>query len=216
MGFIRSRIIRWGLLAPLLAVLAACGADPLAIDQALKDNRLDATFVNTGGGSSGDVCVGTFKHAQGESFNLQIPTGTVLRNSDSSRESFVIVRLKGELESVSSKQYRERKSIVLSSGDEFIGGLECYSLDAMLGSPESGDTFSVDGVVSGDTKAVVEALENDDNLAGNQIAVWATTDDLTRDDLESVGYTATDSDIAAAKKIIEKAKLDPANFKIFQ
>jgi hypothetical protein len=216
MSFIRSRMMRWGLLAPLLVVLlAACGADPLAIDQALKDSRLDATFTNTGG-SSGDVCVGTFKHAQGESFNLQIPTGTVLRNGDDSRESFVIVRLKGELESVSSKQYRERKSIVLSSGDEFIGGLECYSLDAMLGSPESGDTFSVDGTVSGDTKAVVEALENDDNLAGNQIAVWATTDDLTRDDLDAIGYAFKDTDIDVAKKIVEKAKLDPANFKIFQ
>jgi hypothetical protein len=215
MGFIRSRIIRWGMLAPLLAVLAACGADPLAIDQALKDSRVDATFVSTGG-SSGDVCVGTFKHAQGESFNLQIPTGTVLRNDDSNHESFVVVRLKGELQSVSSKMYTEKKAIILSSGDEFIGGLECYSLDALLESPESSDSFSVDGVVSGDTKAVVEALENDDNLAANQIAVWATTDDLTRDDLDLIGYTFKDSDIDAAKQIVEKAKLDPASFKIFQ
>ena len=114
---------------------------------------------------------------------IDIPTGTVLRNTDPDRESFAVLKYKGEQELVSSTKYTPGKTISIGASDEKLALLECYSLNAELDPPATGDTFTVDGLVDTGTLAVLEAAKSVDDAetGARQIAVWAVTDNVDKD-----------------------------------
>ncbi len=149
---------------------------------------------------------------------IDIPTGTVLRNTDPDRESFAVLKYKGEQESVSSTKYTPGKTISIGASDEKLALLECYSLNAELDPPATGDTFTVDGLVDTDTLAVLEAAKSVDDAetGARQIAVWAVTDNVDKDVLDNVNFEYQAADITKAKDLLSKAKLDTAKFNLFK
>ena len=185
------------------------------IDQALQQRIITADFETKL--SYGDVMTATFNLTGDQAITLDIPRGTVLRNTAGERESFVVYQFKGRFESATSTELKQAPSIILStSGREYIALLECYSLNTLLPSAQETDDFAVNGTVPAETQAVLDAFEPNDSIEARQIAVWATTDNASQDDLDSIQMKYSEKDATAAKAILGRAKLDPSKYALFR
>lgn len=199
--------------------LAGCSLSPQAMDveQAIKEQRVAIEFSSRG--SYGDIIVATSKLADeaGESVNVSFPVGLALKNGDDQRESFVVFKYKGRLDSETDDRYDEGSSLGLSSaGSPEYGLLEAYSINAFLDSPAETDRFTAAGKAEANVMAVLEADRDVDNIEARQMAVWAVTDDITTQDLDDLALPYDADDLAVARKLIEAAKLDPASYALFQ
>jgi hypothetical protein len=148
---------------------------------------------------------------------LIVPLGTLLLNGDAEQQDMVVRQLLGESRGGSS--YRPLTLIELRDDDEHVFILEAYCLEAHLDNPARGSGFTPAGLAREDVIAVLEAVDRvpdaDEEITVIQAAVWAITDDISRDELEEIGYGLDDDEADLAAEILIEAGFDATAFRLF-
>jgi hypothetical protein len=214
----RRAAIRWmaGVFAAaVIAAAAGCApaVEDVALEQALKDGRVSAVFANRG--TYGDVMIAAITSRADGPLAVMVERGTRLRNLRPGGESFAVYGYKGRLGAPYSASYqRERRLTLGGRGDTAYALLESYSLNALAEPAAENDAFAVDGRAAPDTLAVLQASAETDSIEAKQIAVWATTDDVTVQDMQEIAFACQPHDLDAARAILRRAGLDPDKYRI--
>jgi hypothetical protein len=203
-------------LAGLALLLAGCApAQEVTLDQALAGKLVGVRY--TSHGTYGDTVVAAFTSNVDQSLAITVEPGTLLQNRHSGSESLVVYRYKGELTSATDYTYRTDTAVNLAGPKASqLALLECYSVNALAAPASDDDDFVASGKADSDTLAVIRAATDDDSIEAKQIAVWAVTDDVSADELKAVQFTYASADLAAARAILERAGLNPADFTLFE
>jgi hypothetical protein len=213
----RRLAIRWmaGLFAASLVAAAGCApaVENVALEQALKDGRVSAVFANHG--TYGDVMIAAITSRADGPLAVMVERGTLLRNLRPGGENFAVYGYKGRLGAPDSAGYQKEYRLTLGGrGDTVYALLESYSLNALAEPATENDAFTVDGRAAPDTLAVLRAAAETDSIEAKQIAVWATTDDVSAQDLQEIAFTHQPHDLDAARAILRRARLDPDKYQI--
>jgi len=139
------------------------------------------------------------------SIDLEIESGTVLVNSGSGQNMIV-----GE-----SQVLRMEPKI------EVEVSVESYCLDMHKDNPSSSETFTVlldSGEYTEDAIMLMTSLEDAPyeykSVAGVQIALWAVTDNPSREEVDRI-FTVTESYLEDAAWLLQNIGIDPSSKEIF-
>jgi len=174
------------------------------LSEALDQDYFDLSIVGTGycAGDSIDLKVEVELDV---SINLEIEAGTVLVNSGAGQNMVVgesrVIRVKPKMEVEVS--------------------VECYCLDMHKDNPSSSETFMVlldAGEYSEDAIRLMQSLEDAPSeyksIAGVQIALWAVTDDPSRDEVDRI-FTVSESYLEDAAWLLQNIGIDPSSKELF-
>jgi hypothetical protein len=210
----RNRVFAMSLLVMALVLAACAPVKKVALENALIDKQITATFRSRG--TYGDIVVAAVTPNVDQAIELVVTPGSLLRNSTTTNESLVIFKYKGALAAPSSDSYQTNAAFVTrSKGAEQYAMLEAYSVNALADPALISDTFQLSGTASAEVQAVVNVLTDNDSIQAKQIAVWVVTDDITAQSLLDVHFPASPADLDSAKAILQRAKLDPAKYQLF-
>jgi hypothetical protein len=174
------------------------------LSEAIDQDFIVSTIVGTG------YCAGDAVDLKVEvdldvSIDLEIESGTVLVNSGSGQNMIV-----GQ-----SKVFRVEPKI------EVEVTVESYCLDMHKDNPSSSETFIVLldlGEYSEDARKLMQSLEEVPyeykSVAGVQIALWAVTDNPSREDVDRI-FTVTESYLEDAAWLLQNIGIDPNSKKVF-
>lgn len=186
--------------------------------EAVTAGLVEVEFLSSGG-ASGDVVEMLIRRLEdpGEvTLELTVPAGLMLSNPAAGEQDLVVLGLEGRMSG--SNSYVPVDEITLAGDDWQTYLLEAYCAEAHDANPSEGGALALGGMAGPHLIAVLGALDAA-GAAGDlqviQAVVWAVTDDVTAGDLDSVGYGLGEADLALARKVIETAGLDPADFRLF-
>lgn len=81
--------------------------------------------------------------------------------------------------------------------------------------PTNGTSLTLSGQASSDLVSLMKAAATrNDSILVIQAAVWAITDNPTRDDLNQVGYQLSDQDLQSVRDLLRAAGLNSANYQL--
>ncbi len=218
--------IRWGILALTLAVLwaavshgdtrsarAQAGVSLLdALDQGLVEAQFEAT-----GAASGHVVNVRLRRLTAEPLTLAVPPGLALLNENTGEQDLVVRILLGA--SAGGSRYNIAGAIVLIDDMAHVYALDGYCLEANNDNPSEGARLSPAGLANPEVVRVMLAANDlpgaGDEISAIQAALWAVTDDLTEEQLASIGYALSPDERTIARTILEQAGLDPARYRLF-
>lgn len=168
-----------------------------------KQQLVTVSFQSTGG-ASGDVINITLKRLKAPADSdliITLPPGLILANSDPSQQNMVLLR-PTEME------------LAPQATDAQVGATAfCATLHK--DNPTNGTGLTLSGQGSPDLVSLIKAeLSRDDSILVIQAAVWAITDNATRDDLNQVGYGLSDQDLQSVRDLLRAAGLNPANYQL--
>jgi len=224
----RTRIIRAALVVIVSLALGAAVApaaaqsppdrvvDTVSLPDAIDQGLVRAEFTGNGSASGASILLRLARTAPTE-LTLAVPAGLLLLNADAEEQDMVVRRLLGE--STSGSRYRETTLIELRDDDEHVFVLEAYCLEARLDNPSRGAGFTPAGLAHPDVIAVLEAVDRvrgaDEEVTVIQATVWAITDNISRDELDEIGYGLNDREARLAAEILGAAGFDAAAFRLF-
>ena len=213
---IDARSIAVALIAAVLALgTSGCAsAKQVALENALLAKQITASFKSRG--TYGDIVVATITSSTDQAIEVTITPGTLLTNTTRTGESLVLYRYKGKLATATSANYQENAKLVLSSRNaEQIALLEAYSVNALGEPAQVNDTFAVSATASTDVQAILKVFTDNDSIQAKQVAIWAVTDNISTENLNTMQFTYKPGDLDMAKSILQRAKLDPTKYKVF-
>ncbi len=202
---------------PLTIILGGCsfGTNPKTLNQAIDQGLVDVEFTNIG--TFGDVIITTVYGKANASLELTIPSGLIVKN-ERSDEDFILVRYQGSLSAADAIDPQLEEPLTAHKDQASYGLIEAYSIEAYTDSPAITDTFRLDGFAEADLKTLIDVLAQKphDQFTAKQIAIWAITDDADRDVVYWASSLFKEADFEQAKALLIEAKLDPANYFMFQ
>ena len=172
---------------------------PTAVNQQL----VTVSFTSTGGASGNviNITLNRFK-SQNTDIHVTLPPGLLLTNSDPSEQNMI---LEGSIEMELSLQD------ITTSLDNVLA----YCVQLHSGNPTNGTSLTLSGQASPDLVSLMKAAAaRNDSILVIQAAVWAITDNPTRDDLNQVGYQLSDQDLQSVRDLLRAAGLNPANYQL--
>jgi hypothetical protein len=224
----RTRIIRAVLVAAISFALGATAApaaaqqpasgavDAVSLLDAIDQGLVRAEFTGNGSASGAAMLLRVARTSPSD-LTLMVPLGLLLLNGDAEEQDMVVRQLLGESRGGSS--YRPLTLIELRDDDEHVFILEAYCLEATLDNPARGSGFTPAGLAGEDVIAVLEAVDRvpdaDEEITVIQAAVWAITDDISRDELDEIGYGLDDDEAELAAAILREAGFDATAFRLF-
>ena len=224
----RARIIRTVLLLTfgfaLAGVAAPAAAQPrpagaqaaVSLLDAIDQGLVRAEFTGNGSASGAAMLLRITRTSQSD-LTLAVPVGVLLLNGDAEEQDMVVRQLLGE--SSGGSGYRPLTLIELRDGDEHVFILEAYCLEAHLDNPSRGSGFTLAGLVGEGVVAVLVAVDRvpdaDEEITAIQAAVWAITDNISRDELDEIGYGLEDDEAQLVAEILSAAGFDATTFRLF-
>ena len=184
---------------PSLQLVRKC-----TLSEAIDQDYIVMSMVGTG------YCAGDAVDLEVEvelevSIDLEVEAGTVLVNSGSGQNMIV-----GE-----SQVFRVKPKI------EVEVSVESYCLDMDKDNPTSSETFTVlldSGDYSEDAIRLMQSLEDAPyeykSVAGVQIALWAVTDNPSKEDVDRI-FTVTESYLEDAAWLLQNIGIDPSSKELF-
>jgi hypothetical protein len=173
-------------------------------------------FESTGA-ASGSAALLKVRRMVPEDLTITVETGLTLVSSEPQRQDVGVLRLLGA--TAGGRRYTPATTIVLQDDDEHTYLIEAYCLNAHKDNPRSGMAFTMGGPARGDVVAVLESAarnpDAEDEYLGIQAAVWALTDNVTRQEMDDIGYGLSESDLELARRIVEDAGIHPGQFRLF-
>jgi len=210
------------LLVAVMAWFAPRAAPPAAAQRAITlpdamgDGLVEAVLESTGA-ASGSAATVRLRRLVPDELTISVPTGLVLVSSDPERQDVGVLRLLGE--TAGGRSYRPATVIVLADDAEHTYIIEAYCLHAHKDNPRAGMPFTIAGLADAPIVAVLEAAAQNPDAKGQnlaiQAAVWAATDDITREEMNAIGYHLADAQLDLARAIIAAAGLAPEQYQLF-
>ncbi len=168
------------------------------------------------GGASGDVAALDIRSLVDADLEITVPAGLMLQNSAGGEQDLVVAGLEGLM--TGANTYEPADEIRLDDDSLWTYLLKAYCAEAHDANPSEGGTLTMGSVAGADLVAVLAAVDAEgvgENTLLVQAVVWVVTDDVSRDDLESVGYGLEAGELAQARAVITAAGLDPEAYRLF-
>ena len=193
---------------------------PSSVDLLTAVNRqfVTVSFTNTGGASGEviNITLHRLKAPADSDLTVTLPPGLVLTNSDPSEQNMVLLQVVGVLDQPGASSYTPQTYMELTPGQTdayFV--VDAYCVNLHKGNPTNGTSLTLSGQASHDLVSLMKAATtSNDSILVIQAAVWAITDNPTRDDLNQVGYQLSDQDLQSVRDLLRAAGLDPANYQL--
>ena len=186
----------------------------LTLREAIDTGVVETEFTATGG-ASGDVIELAIRRLGDTVLELSVESGVLLTNPSGPEQDMVVAGLEGVLTGANTYQPTE---VIRLDDDEWVDYLlEAYCAEAHDDNPSEGGVLTL-GDTNADLAAVLDAAMDTDaagDLMVIQAVVWVVTDDVSVNDLQSVGYGLEEEQVALARQVIEAAGLDPASYRLF-
>ena len=185
---------------------------------ALQAGIVEAEFRSTGG-ASGDIVKLAIRllAATDDVVTLSVPAGMMLTNPAGGEQDLVIRGLVGVM--TGEFTYQEVTEIELPDVEWRDYVVEAYCAEAHDDNPTADGVLTASGLAGEDLIGVFAALGeagDDIDLQVIQAVIWAVTDDIRTDQLDDIGYGLDEAGVAQARDIIERAGLDPGEFRLFR
>ena len=192
----------------------------VTVDLLTAVNRqfVTVSFTNTGGASGEviNITLHRLKAPADSDLTVTLPPGLVLTNSDPSEQNMVLLQVVGVLDQPGASSYTPQTYMELTPGQTdayFV--VDAYCVNLHKGNPTNGTSLTLSGQASHDLVSLMKAATtSNDSILVIQAAVWAITDNPTRDDLNQVGYQLSDQDLQSVRDLLRAAGLDPANYQL--
>ena len=158
--------------------------------------------------------------SQNQNSNIQVtlPPGLLLTNSDPTEQNMILLQIAGMEDNLGANTYTPATVMELSPGETNVYYVvEAYCVNLHKGNPGSGNGMTLSGQASSDLVSLMKAeLSFSDSISVIQAAVWAITDNATRDDLNQYGpfYQLSDQDLQSVRDLMRTAGLNPANYRL--
>lgn len=180
------------------------------------DELVDAVFTSNGAACGSSVIL-SIRRTEVLDLSITVLPGMLLLNQFDGEQDMVVYQLLGE--SSSGTRYLPRTTIELRDNADHDYPFDAYCIEAHLDNPSEAARFRSDGYAVQSLVDLVEAAGRlpaaEDNVSATQAPVWALTDDLTRAELEEIGYQLSEADMDVARAILVEAGFDPASFRLF-
>ncbi len=165
---------------------------------ALNHNWVQAEFTALGVTTGDGVILRVWRIIPQE-LSLKVPAGLLLASADQQASQMVVRRLSGQVVSEVEKLATETISLLDSQPREYY--LEVYALSYYRPGPLKGALLTTSGLGENNLQRLMAAADiipkaNSDVLS-IQAALWALTEDITRQDLQSVSLTPDDEVVKA-------------------
>jgi hypothetical protein len=180
----------------------------MGLSDGLKSGALEGGFRGTGG-STGDSVVLRAKGKLKLEICPELEPGTVLGNVNSAGQNMVVQSLRG-IPQGDRIRWVPRLSFEPETEIEYI--FEAYCLNFSKHNPEESDRLVPAGTVPEELRGILNVKSSD--IDATQLALWAVTDNLSREAARNV-FNATDSDVENARLIIVQAGLRPSSYRLF-
>jgi hypothetical protein len=168
------------------------------------------------GGASGDVAELDIRSLVDVDLEITVPAGLMLLNSVGGEQNLVVAGLEGLV--TGSNTYEPADEIRLDDDSVWTYLLQGFCAEAHDANPSDGGSLAMGQVAGRDLVAVLAAADAEgvgENTVLVQAVVWVVTDDVSVDDLESVGYGLGAGELAQARAVITAAGLDPEAYRLF-
>lgn len=193
---------------------------PVSVDllTALNQQLVTVSFTNTGG-ASGEVINITLHRLQAPAdrdLMVTLPPGLILANSDPSEQNMVLLQVVGVLDQPGASSYTPQTYMELIPGQtDAYYVVDAYCVNLHKGNPTNGTSLTLSGQASPNLVSLMKTEQSrDDSLVVVQAAVWAITDNPTRDDLNQVGYQLSDQNLQSVRDLLRAAGINPANYQL--
>ena len=153
---------------------------------------------------------------QNSDIQVTLPPGLLLTNSDPTEQNMILLQIVGMEQNLGANTYTPATVMELSPGEtDVYYVVEAYCVNLHKGNPSSGNGMTLSVQASSDLVSLMKAAaaRNDSSLV-KQAAVWAITDNPTRDDLNQVGYQLSNQDLQSVRDLMRAAGLNPANYQL--
>jgi hypothetical protein len=190
-----------------------------AIEAGLVQAQISGDGSPGHGFSSGDVIHIGLTRTGAARLEIELPKGTVLLNTTPGFQDMVVAAVTGITSGPTDRTYFPTSKMVLDDDEEQWFLVEAYCLDLYGQSPEFGSNLTVGGTAAPEVLAVLNTAAQMGREAGTvratQIAVWATTQNPSRAQVEA-RVSVDDEDFGQARTVLEAAGADPASMQMFQ
>ena len=180
------------------------------------DNGLVNAEITGCGASSGDSINLELARLTSDRIEIIVPRGMVLIASDKS-QNMVVYKVSGIPED--SKWKIPVSEIILDSSDSQAYILEAYCLDFYKNNPGSNTRFSIETMTDPEIQNILDALDNLSlditTVEAIQIAIWISTDDLSKEELLDK-FPVDQKEIDNARIILEEAGIDTTSKLFFR
>jgi hypothetical protein len=183
----------------------ALGQTPIPLDQAIKDDKVDAEISGIGG-STGDAILITVRRKVPDMLRLTLTPGTVFTSTSGTVQNMVAASVKGER--VGENSYRPATEIVLADNDKHSYVVEAYCLDFHKPNPGSSDSFTIASADERARKILQAGKAKSASIAAIQSALWMQREHLTPAEVKQ-RFPASDEDIAVAQAIVQSQPTIP-------
>jgi len=173
--------------------------DIIALEQAVKDGKVDAEIKGIGG-STGDAILIIVRRKVPEVLRLSVTSGTVFKSVSGRVQNMVGASIKGE--SLGENSYRPAKDIVLTDNDKHSYVVEAYCLDFHKDNPGPSDLFSIGSPDERAKKILQEGKVKSVSIAAIQSALWMGREGVLPNDLKR-RFPVTDKDIEVARGLLQ-------------
>jgi len=180
----------------------------LGLKEALDLGSIDGVFTGTGS-SSGDSIILRAKGSMTVAICPELQPGMILANANGAAQNMVLRSVRGI---PSGSRFSPVSEIRFEPGVETEYLFEAYCLDFEKDNPSGSDRLSLRGRVPEPAQNVL-AVESP-SINAIQLAMWAVTDDISRLDALTK-FAAQQSHISEAKRIVELAGLESAEYQLF-
>ena len=180
-------------------------SNAIDLPAALNQQLVTVSFKSTGG-ASGDVITLTLQRLNAPADSdliITLQPGLLLANSDPSQQNMVLLQ-------PTNIELPPQQTNTQVSATAF-----CTQLHKA--NPVSGTSLALNGQGSPGLVSLMKAelsRNDNDSILVIQAAVWAITDNATRNDLIQVGYGLSDSDIDQVRQLLQQSGLNPGNYRL--
>lgn len=188
----------------------------LSLDTAIARGQARVEFRGRGA-STGDSIILRITNLTTNPLVVGVTPGTVLRSASAGIQDMIAERVRGI--PMGEGRFRPAAEISLApkATAEYI--LLAYCLNFDRANPDPQSRFTVGRVDSPELQklfAVLSQVSPQQRTIGSvQAAVWAITGDVTREQLQS-RFPTTEADIANARRLLERAGIDPRTKRLFR
>ena len=190
---------------PLETSMISTPSEQVSLPDAMDQAPVAVEMEGTGSASGASVHM-RIRRLVPEDIAITVPPGLTALNSNASQQDMVV--------------RRSYDPVLLTDDDwhEFV--LEAYCLEAHRDNPSDGASLSVGATAEEDVLAVLLAIEQVPDAEGEieviQAAIWAITDNISKIELDEVGYELDSGDIETTRTLLEAASLDPSGYRLFR
>jgi len=185
------------------------------LSEAVKNGWVKVERIYGVGSSSGDSIMIDIKRVVNYTLEIEIEAGREITTSIDSEQNMIIRGIKGKPKDAA--MYEPRVKITLDAQEIETYILEAYCLDFDKDNPSEQNRFSIGGINS-EIKKIFNAadkLPEAGSVAAIQMAIWAVTDDISRQEVEEK-LDINEEDIRNAKILLEKAGMDISHKRLFK